>query len=584
MVLEEDPGPGLERVALDLRVLGTGTAPSELVQAGLAPAGELLRIDRGARHGVALADPVELLPRGGAVHRGTVAFVDERTALVRLFGDGVRLEPGVPGVVRVLPAPSNSPEPGGVGTSPGDEALNPGDADGADERPEWQRLRDSWTPDMPLLARVTAERPEQRAFAWGGRWYTRAGLATNLDADRGSASSRTGAVLWAENPFGAGGELDLDVEYDLQTTFVPSEDGHDSGHSRLRFDRASYRLGGTRFERDRHTFGRFLPELPELGALDGYEWSRRLEGGDRIGASVGYRVQSDLDAATGNDLAFSGFYRWVADERELLTASAGVQKSYHNGDRDRDLLVLRFDHRPGFGLDAGEAWDLHGSVLLDKYSDEDFREDGLGLTRALLETGRSWDAPGGKQDHLRLSYRHLELPEQLFGELDPLALASLVREDEDRVQAEGGRWLAEDRRLNGAVSVWTAGGLEDDSGGDLEVGLELLDLAAYGPGQGPGTGEVSVFTSGGRYQATNGLLASYGRRWDTVGWTALYEAKQTDFDGFDADNDDLLQHRLRVTADLAPSLGEWYLAGHADLLVFGDDGGLTLGVYFGRSF
>ena len=182
-----------------------------------------------------------------------------------------------------------------------------------------------------------------------------------------------------------------------------------------------------------------------------------------------------------------------------------------------------------------------------------------------------------------MNFRHQESPEALYFDLEPLTLAALIRDREDRLGVSTSQWVEIDRRVHGFAGIWEAGGLEQDHGGDLELGLELLGIEGVGPGEGDGIADVTAFASHGRFNTTTGFHCSYGRRWDGVGWELLYEFALSDQDGFADTTDDIFQHRIRLTADIA-TLGGWSVAGHGDLLSYGDDGNVAIGVYCGRSF
>ena len=66
-----------------------------------------------------------------------------------------------------------------------------------------------------------------------------------------------------------------------------------------------------------------------------------------------------------------------------LSASAGFQKSWHNGDADRDLFVGKFHYLPLAG------WDVHGTAWVDFYTSGDTKS-GLGLTQAYLTAHRTF--------------------------------------------------------------------------------------------------------------------------------------------------------------------------------------------------
>src|SRR5262249_41669777 len=144
--------------------------------------------------------------------------------------------------------------------------------------------------------------------------------------DRHDTLARVGGGMVIENPFGRGDRIHADAEWNYRNVNVPDDDDAEDVH--LRVDRLSYAWGGTRFEPTSGELGRFLQQgMVEFGVLDGAEWIVRRREGDRYGASIGYLPEPNPEFQTGTDLAISGFYRWVADESEELSAALGYQKT-----------------------------------------------------------------------------------------------------------------------------------------------------------------------------------------------------------------------------------------------------------------
>jgi hypothetical protein len=73
-----------------------------------------------------------------------------------------------------------------------------------------------------------------------------------------------------------------------------------------------------------------------------------------------------------------------------------------------------------------------------------------------------------------------------------------------------------------------------------------------------------------------------GRPTNNGRWDALYEIANHHFDGFTANRDDLLQHRVYATQtfDFAP----WNLTAHAGAHLWDDDTAWSVGLYAQRSF
>lgn len=581
---QETPGPAVEpaveeAATLSLRVLA------------VLASGEV-QIDRGARDGVEVGSAVRLLPKDGAPRHGVVTSVEERTAQVELDAGSTAVAPGVRGEVEVA-LPEAAPAEGATADSapeqtsdgPGDQLAEEG-APPERPRPAWERTDDGWTASEPLLARVHAERPEERTRVIGGRLYFAGGFATTLDGERGHGASRGGFDALVTNPFGRGGQLDLDAEIDVRSDFVPADDGSDRGAARLRFDALSYSWGGDRYSPEGYTVGRFLMRTtPELGRVDGIEWTQRLDGGDRFGANAGYLVEDDFDASTGHDLGFTAFYRWVPDERELVAVTGAFEKTFHNGDRDRDLFFVRATALPGGGLGP---WQLHAAVWYDLYDDSDtLEEGGAEISRSIVQAWHDWEsAVRGRRDHIGLSLVHEGFAETKALELDPLFAAGLAAERVDRFAVDGDLWIDPERRLFYTAGLWDDA---DEAGFDVESGVALEGGRFGTRSSWLDAGEhfdVRSFASVGRTSTVLGAGCAFGKGFeqqDELGWEVAYEVLHEDFDGFEAGSDDAWQHRLRYTLDLA-GLGNWRLAGHAEALLQGGDLGVASGFALTRHF
>lgn len=555
---------GLEQKAIDLRVTHVR-------------AGGVVVVDRGERDGVELRDRVVLHPRGAASVAGVVTLVEERSAEVRL-GDSRAVTPlgcrgiahvSAPVVVSVVepepaPLPLSVVDPvsasDGVGNAPENEG-----ADGqTSSRSPWSNPDADYDPSLPLLTRIDSIPPEDRTPLVSGRLYTIANFRATND-DRSDAFARFGSDLHYENPFGNGGELVFEGETNYRHTEVT--DQVDESTTRARIDRLSYAWGGTRFAPHRHELGRFLHHsVPELGVLDGYEWSRRLAGGGRVGASGGYLPEPTPTMTTGRDLCASLFYQWAADQREELTATAAYQKSWHDGAADRDLVLGKLDYWPA------DAWDFHGTAWVDWYTSGDANKGaGPELTRLVASTGRTWS--GG--DGLNLAFTHDRFPETERDELNMLLSQQLADDHDERLSLSAWTWLREDRRLNGRAGVW---GDQEDSGGDLELGLEQHEL-----GHEDGRGSAALFAVSGKFSTVYGARLAYGMQGVTSRWDLSYEFALSDQVGFSAANDEIEQHRILASHDYQSDSG-WSVSLHAGASLWTQESALTIGLYLQRSF
>lgn len=505
-------------------------------------------VDRGAADGLAAGDSVLFRTRDGATFTGAVREVGERSAVVKLHDRGFRPEPGTRGEARVRGAPAEGKSEEGGGGRP--------------ERPEWTNKDESFTPDQPLLRDVRPVRPEERRAELSALVYLLAELVVDSDGDTSNSLFRLGADAVYENPFRRGDRFHVDAEWDVLT-----EQDEESGTDLL-LRRVSYAWGGHRFAGTRFEVGRFLQHgMPEFGVLDGVEWGKRLETGHRFGASVGWMPEPDDDFESFSDLQLAAYYEWVSDPREQLTLAAGFQKSLHNGDADRDLLVAKARYLPAQG-----GFDLHATLWVDFYTGKDTEKDSfVELTQALLSAGRRFE----RGDGLYVTFRHLVFPQLLRNEFLPVTPGQLADDRYDRLQVDAWRWFSDSVRVHGDVSLWND---EDGSGIGADLGVDVRDLL------GPGSSlDVTVFFTPAQFETLVGARAAYGRFAGDLRWDVLYEFSSHHLDGLPDDADDLLQHRLRLSGSLRAFDGV-DVSLYAEGILWDEELSFTLGVNLQKRF
>jgi hypothetical protein len=520
-------------------------------------AGGVVTIDRGSADGLREGDRVTLRPLAGRPRPGRVAKVTDRSAEVRLEGPGGVIPIGTQGfaqlpAARFAPAVVDPPP-----QLPGDGAVP--------EHAPWEYTDDEFEAGMPLLRSIDGVRPQERAPIVSGRVFSMGDLRLTSDDGRKDAFLRLGTELHHENPAGRGGQLYFVGEVNYRMTDVT--DQVDESRSLARLDRFSYSVGGTRFEPSRHEFGRFLHDgVPELGILDGYEWNHRMSGGHRVGTSIGFLPEPTPEMSTGDDFAVSGFYQWASDERERLTATAAYQKSWHNGDADRDLFVFKYDYW------ETQDWDFHATGWVDWYTDGDVgKASGPEMTAIYASSTKRFDNGNG----LLFTYTHDRLPSvdrYEFPNVDPILLET---ERDDRIAGDGWVWVRSDRRLFMRSGLWVD---QEDVGGDLEFGVEQLDVWLDG-----NRTELSAFGSRGQFNSLLGLRASYGVQFNLLHWNVSYEYFQSNQVGFSDDNDDLNHHRLLGNLDLTRQSG-WNLSLRGGLERWSEEIAGVAGFYLQRSF
>jgi hypothetical protein len=521
-----------------------------------------LSIDRGQADGLEVGDEVQLLARDGARTGALVVRCGERDAVVEVLVEGGVHPPGTR-LESWLPATRFAPE------GPEAPVVEPAPEEGSPAEPpasRWSNADEGWRDGLPLLAGLDPVRPAERAPRFGGRIYAGSDRAVSNEQGRGSYRLRAGTDLWYDNWLGRGEELRLDLEWNHRQVQLP--DQADEADTSFRVDRLSYAEGGHRFAPLRYEVGRFLQRgLPEFGVLDGVEWVRRREGGDSYGASLGFLPEPDLDYESGEDLALSTFYRWVQDPSETLAAAVGYQKTWHNLEADRDLLLAKVHYLPP------DAWTLDATAWVDVYtSGDELQGPGLGLTQAYGRFARRYGRAGG----LDFSYSHLEFPETLRDEF-PQELTPFELDDSrrDRLAAAGWLGLLERAETEAEVGVWAD---EDDEGADALVGVALSD--AFGRSSRIG---FQVFATDGEFTTVLGGRVTLGLPLEALRLDLLYELSQQDQKGFADNNDDFLQHRGRVALGLLDTRG-LSLSAYADATFWNSERGLFAGVLAQWSF
>lgn len=512
-------------------------------------------IDRGSSDDVAVGDLVLFYPRAGGTFRGNVVQVDDRGSVVELLDRSFTPETGTRGEV-LVPKARRAPPP------PQRQQPPPATPEREKQKREWPNKDEEWSQGMPLLAQVKPVRPEERARQFGGHFYTLGEINYAPEDNLRSSYLRAGTDLRFDNPFGEGGSLRLDGETNLKT------ETDDRTSTDLLLRRFSYTQGGTRFEPTRWEVGRFLQHrMPEFGVLDGFEWSQRTGGGDYFGASIGFLPELDDDFESFADFQLAAYYEWIADQRQTLSISGGLQKTFHNGKADRDLLVAKVRYLPADG------WDVHGTVWIDYfYGRDDLKGTGFEVTQALASIGRRWDSGNG----LNLSYRRTRFPELLRnGEFLDVLPAEITDNRYDRLALDGWRWLSASTRAHAYVSGYDD---EEGSGGAGELGFDVADLF----GERTRT-DVTAFADRGQFEGVVGARASHGGYLENGRWDLFYEFSRVHKLRFADDADDLFQHRLRLSRTFQMA-GSWDVALHAEARLWDDDLSFAAGFFMQRSF
>ena len=519
----------------------------------LSVVGDLVRIDRGAAAGIEPGDRVILIPLGRARVESVTLHVNERDSTVRVEPGVLGLAPGVAGIV-ILPAVRFDDEEAAQARADGRPAI------------QWQSPENGWDGATPLLADARASSRSERPSKWRGRGYLTGDFIRDRNrVERDDTFSRVGLDLRGENVFGFGGTMRVDGEFNYRSLEIDGEQIEDETLGRL--DRLSYSVGGTREQARRVEFGRFLPrEFPELGLLDGAEVSWRTPGGHRFGTSFGYLPSYDRERTTGDTLQISTWGSLAVDTDQRFEVGGALQKTWHEGDADRDLLLTRIRWSPDgpWSAYATAWWDFYGS-------DDVAKEDDVELTQMFANVTRMIGTGSG----ISLSGNITRYPELLRGGLQDLPLELLTDGESQRISLGGWTRVTSIDRVRVRLDHWSD---QESDGGGGELGWER---DVYGDVFD--RFDVSGFVQQARFTDVYGLRFGTGGplgpgRWRVHVDTGLYEQL-----GFSGGQGELLQNAFRLGWD--GSLGrDWFLS-LTTTYRFGDEqDAVSLGFLLQRSF
>lgn len=523
-----------------------------------ALAGDGLYLDQGRASGIEPGDALRLYPPDGPARNGKIVSISRTSSRAQL-GQGLDgLDVGMRGVVLVPKRRLEASRPAAEPAAPAPLAVAPAPPERpAPEHPPWTAPPVEWSQDTPLLAPAHGVAPEDRPRRFDGLFYTGADWTSDEAGDeaREFLSTATGFEGRLENPFGHGGELGFDAEWFARTSDIGAESEQES---RLRLDRLSYAWGGVRGERERGEVGRFLQrEFPEFGFLDGIEYAHLPDGGrSGFGASLGFMPEPDDQFRTGDDLQAALFGRLVSDESRRFSLGLGFQKTWHEGEADRDLFASQIEIHPA------DSTALFATALVDWYtSGDDLKDAGPELTQLFFNG--SHRTPGGHG--LGLFASRFRFPQLLRDEFDDVTAAEIAGSVNDRYGIDGWLTLGSSWQLYGRAEQWSD---QDDSGGGGRARATWRD--AFGAG-GPLLFEAYV--SSGKFSHTTGVRASGRKRFDFGAIGLSWDSTDYDQQGVD---EKLLQHAVRADLDLA--LGpRWFLALYAESRFGDEQDALSLG-------
>ncbi len=492
-----------------------------------------VEIDRGSSDGVEPGDTVRFKPRAGAEITAQVERVEEHSCWLQL-SKMEAIEPGVACEITLSNMPDQSRQNVAWGSGLPSQA------------PSWQRRVVEWDQQRPLLAEDPLQ-PAERDPIWSGRFYTSFNTSwENENENSTSGYSRTGVDLRGENPFGYGGRVRMSLDLDYRSYSSDSSPSESEMNGRL--ERLSYAHGGDRFHALRWEAGRFLSNLyPEFGVLDGVELQYRLATGMTVGGSFGYMPEPGADYATGKDLQVAAFFQAVQGENNSLRWGGGVQKTWHEGTADRDLLLLKLDYLPN------PKFRIHSSAWIDIYGAEDVGK-GKGAELTTANVMASWRE---REYGASVGFRQWRYPELLRYQAGSFTNTELLEANTSRADLRLWRRWSEQLRLSGRVDSWKS---EDASGNSAELRLDWQDL--IGPDLDT---SFMVYTRQGSYTDATGFRLDQFIGLEESSLRVSWEsANYTPREGGDSE---LVEHDLHLSWD------HWNHDGWS----FNVDGGLRFG-------
>lgn len=538
-------GLGVLLIATAARDAGA-TAPVRVAVTSVS--GRDVFIDAGSSAGITPGLRVRFFPAGAPPFEAVVADVSSGSARVQLNGGTLPPPVGTAGEILVPDAP---PAAASQTTAPATQPDQTAPPTAVPEHPPWARVEGGRNPDMPLLAPAFSRPPSERPSTFHGRVF--GAFDYSMDAYQGRDSryllGRTGTSWTLTNPFGQGGSLYFDGEFDHRGSDLTSAS---SASDDLILNRFSYAIGEERYAPYRLEFGRFISRyLPEIGFVDGVEGAVRFENGVSVGGGLGGYPRPFVRRREGEDVGFHTFVDYASPAPRGFTGTLGYQKTWHDGVPDRDLIVGR-----GSAWLTDKLW-VFGSARLDVYGDHDvLKSPGPHLTDAWFQTRYTPDSTRG----VSAGYSHYTWADVLAPEF-ALVPPDLIRKGRvDRVEVTAWRDLAPNLRPTGRVSYFTD---QQGSGYAGEIDLDRTNLFDAFDLHG------DVFYSRGSFTNDYGFRTE--GRWHHDAWSAFlgYEwYRYRGLDGFMGSSGGYLT-RNTIRAGLGWQRGPWYYSFEADHY-FGD--------------
>lgn len=507
-------------------------------------------LDQGRNAGITPGLRVRFFPSGRDSFEGIVREVSASSARVEIPLT-VRVPPiGTEAEMDIPVQPAEQPPP-----------TEPAPAPKAPEHPPWTLQEGDRAADAPLLAPALSRPAKERPTTFHGRAYTQ--LQYSIDHGGGRDNTyllaRLGTNFEVTNPIGQGGRFLFDAELDSRLADLGvygSESEND-----LILNNLSYAIGGEQYSSYRVEAGRFTSVfLPEIGLIDGVEGAVQLENGLRIGAGGGVYPLAFPDRDWGSDLGFHLFVDYQPTDSRVFSGTLGYQKTWHNGDADRDAFIARANYNP-----TDTLW-FYGSFTVDLYTaDDTVKGNGLQLTEAWAQA-RYMPNPGTGAS---VSYSHYTWPETKQDDFIYVPISLLEDGRIDRVDLSAWHDIGKDFRLTGRLDYWTdqAG---DGLGGEVDFDWDRIFNSAVAL-------HTAVFYSDGSYIDGMGFRVEARPGSGDLQGLIGYQYFRYQTKGMVSGSEYFTEHTLR--AGVSWQVNRWYYNLTAEHYFGDSEDAYTLGAY-----
>jgi len=500
--------------------------------------GESIFLDQGRDAGISVGNRVLLYSRTHGILAGSIQAVSRKSSNCRLDVGTVAVEVGTRGEVFVPKRPPAAEAPGRE-----ERPARP-------EHPPWTHAPQDWNADSPLLlpafSRAAAERPaEVTGFAFARGSYTTNQFGTGNQYLLGEA----GADVSLLHAVPGEGVIRLRGEYLTQTSRI--DGAPDTRESGPRLDWFSC-VWGQRRDSFRAEMGRFLQhEFAELGLLDGGEGRMTLGDHWRFGGSLGAMPDYRRRVEITGDYQGAVFAKYLSGPREEFSIGVAYQRTLHEGEWDRDLLVTVAEFIPS------QKFSARASLWIDYYTGSELvKSQGFELTEAHASASYRFDLDNNVGAFFTRHRRPDVLRDELFppGQQPTPELAEMLKQNLamyygvyswHRLSA---RIVADTR-----ISLWSDQTNESGISGEAHVGIQdwLFDKGEIG---------LTAFYTDGIYTRGPGARLSMSRLFAPVSILGWYEAA---FYENVATGSSAIQHTLHLSVDAALS-ETWSMSLSAD--------------------